>query len=128
MGVPGWSRDGGEDGVRRRRLWGSLGGEWSLMGKLLAMAMIPFFSAAVLQLRRDPPGAPGHDTEGKTSRVSVMVMVRQVRAREEQGREQHGVAVSSPTSGAAARKEKLWAAAASLRSTRPSGGVRERVE
>ena len=62
------------------------------------------------------------------SQVGVAVMERQVRSREEQGREQHGVAVSSPTSGAAGRREELLAAAASLWSTRPSGSVRERVE
>ena len=98
------------------------------MGKLLASATISFFSAAVLQLRRDPTGAPGHDTEGKMSQVGVVVMERQGRSREEQGREQHGVAVSLPTSGAAGRREELRAAAASLRSTHPSGGVWERVE
>ena len=71
------------------------------MGKLLASVTISCVSAVVLKLRRDPTGAPGHDTERKMSRVSAVVMETRGKAREEQGREQHGLAVSSPTSGAA---------------------------
>ena len=96
------------------------------MGKLLASATISFFSAVVLQLRRDPTGALGHETTRKRWRVSAVIMETRGKAREEQGREQHGLAVSSPTSGAAnSTVRNHGRASLLLRARSPSGAQRE---
>ena len=62
--------------------------------------------------------------EGKKGRMSTVIMGMRVRAREVRGKQQHGTAVSVPTSGCRARAR---AAASSRQRLRPPGGARERV-
>ena len=72
-------------------------------------------------LRRSPGDALVHETEGNKVWVSAVIVGMQVVAREVRGKQQHGTAVPSPTSGCRARAR---AAASSQQRLRPRGGAR----